>query len=242
MRTKSRAECRRRKALRRAQGNEQQTTAAVSSSGNAENDAPTPSGVSSQSTSAQNESHTPRVDAPVQAEVTHHDNPQRGMSHDDSDLQDLRPIVQNYNLLRILPVVEISSDPTLLIQNPREGGPQSDICARVPGMFNHWAARVSCYDSFYDLWDLIVMHSGEEEPEVHLYLAKFGASYTYNRDLVAQELVLDEPASIVAWTNDPSPDIDFSQVTIVKTTTVSTTPLLPYLRHILGRKGPKWLV
>ncbi|KAF5990279.1 hypothetical protein FBULB1_106 [Fusarium bulbicola] len=161
---------------------------------------------------------------------------------DDPDLQDFRPIVQNYNLLRILPTVEISSDPTLSIRNPREIGPQSDICARVPGWFNHWAARVSCYDSFDDLWDLIVMYSGIESPEVHFYLANFGASYTYSMGSVAQELVLDEPASIIAWTNDPDPDVDFSQVTMVRTTEVSTTPLLPYLQHVLGKKGSKWLV
>ncbi|KAF5537755.1 hypothetical protein FMEXI_9744 [Fusarium mexicanum] len=166
-------------------------------------------------------------------------------NHDDDDDPNLpyfRPIVQNYNLLRILPTVAISSDPTLLIQNPRADGPQSDICARVPGSFNHWAASVSCYDSFDDLWDLIVMHSGVDSPEVHFHLANFGASYTYSKGSVAQELVLDEPASIIAWTNDPDPDVDFSQLTMVGTTEVSTTPLLPYLQHVLGKKGSKWLV
>ncbi|KAF4501625.1 hypothetical protein FAGAP_2134 [Fusarium agapanthi] len=161
---------------------------------------------------------------------------------DDPNLQDFRPIVQTYNLLPILPAVEVSSDPTLLIRNPREIGPQSDFCARVPGWFNHWAARVSCYDSFDDLWDLIVIHSGVESPEVHFYLANFGASYTYSRGLVAKELTLDEAASIIAWKNDPGRDVDLSQVTIVRRIRFSTTPLLPWPQHVLGEKGSKWLV
>ncbi|KAF5556160.1 hypothetical protein FPHYL_8035 [Fusarium phyllophilum] len=171
-------------------------------SGNAEHDAPARPQVSSQNLNTQNEGQTPRADAPLQGEATRHDNPQRDTSQDDPDLQDLRPIVQNYNLLRVLPAVEISSDPTLLIRNPREIGPRSDICARVPGWFNTG------------------LHA----------------------DLVAQELILDEPASIIAWANDPGLDVDSSEVMIVRTTQFSTSPLLPYLQHVLGQKGSKWLV
>ncbi|KAG9500805.1 hypothetical protein J7337_006485 [Fusarium musae] len=121
-RNKSRAECRRRNALRRAQSNEQQNIA-VPGPVRAESDAPTRPEASSQSIGAQNESQTPRNDAPLQSEATQHGNPQRDTSQGDPGLQDFRPIVQNYNLLRILPVIEISSDPTLFIRNPRKDGP-----------------------------------------------------------------------------------------------------------------------
>ncbi|RBQ68876.1 hypothetical protein FVER53590_29046 [Fusarium verticillioides] len=121
-RNKSRAECRRRNALRRAHSDEQQNIA-VPGPVRAESDAPTRPEASSQSIVAQNESQTPRNDAPLQSEATQHGNPQRDTSQGDPDLQDFRPIVQNYNVLRILPVVEISSDPTLFIRNPRKDGP-----------------------------------------------------------------------------------------------------------------------
>ncbi|KAF4340177.1 hypothetical protein FBEOM_5874 [Fusarium beomiforme] len=68
-----------------------------------------------------------------------------------TDFHDCRPLVMTYNLLRVLPTVEIRGEPSLSIRNPRETGPQTDICARVPGFFNHWASRVSCYDSVDDL-------------------------------------------------------------------------------------------
>ncbi|KAF5632744.1 hypothetical protein F52700_6281 [Fusarium sp. NRRL 52700] len=193
---------------------------------------------------AQNQAQAPSPDGKPPSEASQGDDENHDDENQDHDpnLQDFRPIVLNYNLLRILPAVDISSDPTLSIRNPRETGPQNDICARVPGWFNHWAARVSCYDSFDDFRDLIVMHSGVESLEVHLYLSTFGASYTYNRDLVAQELILDEPSSIIAWTNDPDPGFDLSQATMFGSTSCSTTPLLPYIQHVLGEKGSKWLV
>ncbi|KAF5533442.1 hypothetical protein FMEXI_11824 [Fusarium mexicanum] len=55
-----------------------------------------------------------------------------------------------------------------------------------------------CYDSFDDLWSC----TQASAPAVHLYLAKFGASYMYSRGSVAQKQARDKPASIIAWTND----------------------------------------
>ncbi|KAG5753226.1 hypothetical protein H9Q70_004145 [Fusarium xylarioides] len=186
------------------------------------------------------QSHTPCNDAPLQSEATRHDNPQRDTSQDDAGASYWRPPVASYNLLRILQAVEISSEPKLLIRNPRKDGPQTDICARLPGPFNHWAARVSCYDSLYDLYDWILGNSGEEYPEIWMYVSTIPHGFVdfHQIDLLA----LVEPLSIIAFTNQGQGHPAASGLTKFAAGYISAFPLLPGLRDVLGPEGSKWLV
>ncbi|KAF5573022.1 hypothetical protein FPANT_12638 [Fusarium pseudoanthophilum] len=205
-RTTSRAECRRRKALRRAQGNEQRNIA-VSGPVKVENGASTLSEVPIQNISAQNASRAPRVDAPPRGEATRHDNAQRDTSQNETNEGSIprqRPLLAAFGLLRILPAVEIHTNKSLLIKNPRPDGPPTDICARIPGSENSWAARVSCYDSLHDLRDWILRNLGEEHPEIWMYVSTtphggFVDFYgTWNFPLV-------KPLSIVVISNPGHP-------------------------------------
>ncbi|KAF5238309.1 hypothetical protein FANTH_10341 [Fusarium anthophilum] len=177
-------------------------------------------------------------DAPLQGDATQHDNPQRDTSQDDPSASYWRPPVASYNLLRILPAVEISSDPKLLIRNPRAEGPQTDICAQVPGTFKHWAARVSCYDSLYDLYDWILGNSGEEHPEIWMYVSTVPHGFVdfYQMDLLS----LVEPLSIIAIATRGHPQ--GSGLTEAESGSVPAFPLLPGLRELLGPEGSEWLV
>ncbi|KAF4453156.1 hypothetical protein F53441_4153 [Fusarium austroafricanum] len=162
-------------------------------------------------------------------------------SQDDAaEVFNIRPPVPTYNLLRILPTVEILTDPEVLVRNPRSDGPQVDICTRVPGMFNHWAARLSCYDSVYDFWDLIMSNACFNDRMVHFYIGGFGASFTDNVDQLSQVLVPGELMSIIAWTNK-KPPVDF-KVAKVTVTHLDTHPPLPFLREFLGKEGSKMLI
>ncbi|KAF4424869.1 hypothetical protein FACUT_10175 [Fusarium acutatum] len=203
-------------------------------SGNAEHNAPKRPEMYSQNINAQNESQTPRNDAPLQGEATRHDNPQRDTSHNDANKEDTpsqRPPLATFNLLLILPRVKICADTTLLIRNPRADGPQTDICARIPGSENNWAARVSCYDGLCDLYDWIRGNSGEEHPEIWMYVSSNPPTFINIKVILA--VSLSEPVSIVAFTN-PLP----SGRTLVS---LASHPLFG-LRAILGEEGSKWLV
>ncbi|KAF5581040.1 hypothetical protein FPCIR_10429 [Fusarium pseudocircinatum] len=241
MRTKSRAECRRRKALRRAQGNEQQSIA-VPRPIKVESDASTPSGVSDQSVDAQNESHTHRGDAPLGGEATRHASPQRDTSQNDANEEDIpsqRPHLAAFSLLRILPAVEIHTNKPLLIKNPRADGPQTDICARIPGSENNWAARVSCYDSLYDFRDWILRNAVEEHPEIWMYVSTsphggfvdFYGPYDFSLVKPLSIVIISNPGRYLPW-NWIKPPSGYT----------SACPLMPGLRGVLGHEGSKWLV
>ncbi|KAG5796705.1 hypothetical protein H9Q69_004280 [Fusarium xylarioides] len=241
MRTKSRAESRRRKYLRRTQGNEQQN-ATVSSPIKTENDAPMPSEAPNRSINAQNASHAPRADAPLRGEATQHGNPQRNTSQNDANEEDTpsqRPLLATFSLLRILPVVEIHASKPLLVRNPRADGPQTDICARIPGSLNHWAARVSCYDSLYDLRDWVLRNSGEEHPEIWMYVTTsphggfvdFYGTYDFSMVEPFSIVVISSPGHLLPW-NWIKPPSGYT----------SACPLMPGLRGVLGPEGSKWLV
>ncbi|KAG7434921.1 hypothetical protein Forpi1262_v003863 [Fusarium oxysporum f. sp. raphani] len=126
---------------------------------------------SEQKIDAQNETHAPSKDE-VYDINPEYDDPKRNTGQNDANEEDTpnfeghRPPPATFNLLRILPKVEIYARSTLFIRNPQESGPQTDICARIPGNDNNWAARVSCYDSLFDLYDWVRGNSSEESPEV----------------------------------------------------------------------------
>ncbi|KAF5615346.1 uncharacterized protein FTJAE_13389 [Fusarium tjaetaba] len=235
-RTKSRAERRRRKALRRAQGNELQNIA-VPGPAKAENDAPTLSKVPSQNIGAQNASRAPQADAPVQAEATRYVTPQGDTSQDDAGASYWRPRVPSYNLLRILPAVEISTDPKLLIRNPRKDGPQIDICARIPGTLNNWAAHVSCYDSLHDLYDWILGKLGEEHPEMLMYVSDIRTGFVNFHQMPLLSLI--EPLSFIIISN-PGGYLPWNWMEPPSEYT-SSCPAVPRLHGVLGPEGSKWL-
>jgi hypothetical protein len=199
---------------------------------------------SEQSIDAQNETHAPSNDKASQDGTPQRNNPQSdtrqdNASHADaSNFKDWRPPVASYSLLRILPTVEIHANSTLLIRNPRENGPQTDICARIPGYLNHWAARISCNDSLYDFHDWVVGNSGEESPEVWMYVSTNPDTFININDI--HLLSLYESVSIVALTNPGHPLP--SGWTKVTSGWLSVCPLLPGLRDVLGPEGAKWLV
>ena len=146
-----------------------------------------------------------------------------------------RPPLATFNLLRILPKVEIYARSTLFIRNPRESGPQTDICARIPGNDNNWAARVSCYDSLSDLYNWVRGNSSEESPEIWMYVSNIPHTFINIKDILT--VSLNEPVSIVAFANPVNPlPPGWALVSL------SPRPLLPGLRESLGEDGAEWLV
>ncbi|KAF5686704.1 hypothetical protein FDENT_5708 [Fusarium denticulatum] len=229
------------KALRRAQSNEQQNIA-VPRPVKAENDASTPSEASNQSSEAQNESQTPRGDAPLGGEATRHVSPQRDTGQDDANEEDIpsqRPHLAAFSLLRILPAVEIHTKNPLLIENPRADGPQTDICARIPGSENNWAARVSCHDSLYDFRDWVLRNAVAEHPEIWMYVSTsphggfidFYGTYDFSLVEPLSIVIISNPGRCLPW-NWIKPPSGF----------ISPCPLMPGLRGVLGNEGSKWLV
>ncbi|KAF4956350.1 hypothetical protein FGADI_3927 [Fusarium gaditjirri] len=104
-------------------------------------------------------------------------------------------LVQTYGLLRILPKVEISTKSDLLVLNPDENGPQTDICARVPGRPGCWVARTSCHRSHNELWDLMANDSGHGLDSISRYFIT-GTSKTYEFDEKARQLVPSREVSV----------------------------------------------
>ncbi|EXM34271.1 hypothetical protein V3481_002432 [Fusarium oxysporum f. sp. vasinfectum] len=146
-----------------------------------------------------------------------------------------RPPLATFNLLRILPKVEIYARSTLFIRNPRESGPQTDICARIPGNDNNWAARVSCYDSLSDLYNWVRGNSSEESPEIWMYVSNIPHTFINIKDILT--VSLNEPVSIVAFANPVNPlPPGWALVSL------SPRPLLPGLRESLGEDGAEWLL
>lgn len=124
---------------------------------------------------------------------------------------------------------------TLFIRNPRESGPQTDICARIPGNDNTWAALVSCYDSLFDLYDWVRGNSSEESPEIWMYVSNIPHTFINIKDILT--VSLNEPVSIVAFANPVNPlPSGWALVSL------SPRPLLPGLREILGEDGAEWLL
>jgi hypothetical protein len=108
------------------------------------------------------------------------DSPQAPASHDDQDLDVvLRPQFRLFGQLRVLPSAAISLAPHFVVGNPRESGPRTDICARVPGRFNTWVARISCNDTLSDFWDLVVSNSGLKSPSVYVVWEHSERTYTF---------------------------------------------------------------
>ncbi|KAF4987417.1 hypothetical protein FGRMN_10378 [Fusarium graminum] len=116
-----------------------------------------------------------------------------------------RPRPHLFGQLRILPSAEISLSPGLVIQNPRAKGPQTDICARVPGQFNTWVARTSCDDTRMDLWDLVVANSGLSSPQVAIFMGNSEQGYTTRSTGVGGEMFLqpvkNQSIDSIYWTN-----------------------------------------
>ncbi|SCO82465.1 uncharacterized protein FRV6_06678 [Fusarium oxysporum] len=122
---------------------------------------------------------------------------------------------------------------TLFIRNPRESGPQTDICARIPGNYNNWAARVSFYDSLFDLYDWVRGNSSEESPEIWMYVSNIPHTFIDIKNILT--VSLNELVSIVAFANSVNPLL--SGWTLVS---LSPRPLLPGLREISGEDGAEW--
>ncbi|KAJ4070888.1 hypothetical protein NW756_007022 [Fusarium oxysporum] len=168
-----------------------------------------------------------------------YDDPKRNTGQNDANEEDTpnfeghRPPLATFNLLRILPKVEIYARSTLFIRNPQESGPQTDICARIPGNDNNWAARVSCYDSLFDLYDWVRGNSSEESPEIWMYVSNIPHTFVNIKDILT--VSLNEPVSIVAFANSVNPLP--SGWTLVS---LSPRPLLPGLREISGEDGAEW--
>ncbi|WKT40454.1 hypothetical protein QSH57_005260 [Fusarium oxysporum f. sp. vasinfectum] len=193
---------------------------------------------SEQKIDAQNETHAPSKDE-VYDINPEYDDPKRNTGQNDANEEDTpnfeghRPPLATFNLLRILPKVEIYARSTLFIRNPQESGPQTDICARIPGNDNNWAARVSCYDSLFDLYDWVRGNSSEESPEIWMYVSNIPHTFVNIKDILT--VSLNEPVSIVAFANSVNPLP--SGWTLVS---LSPRPLLPGLREISGEDGAEW--
>ncbi|KAI7766226.1 hypothetical protein LZL87_001339 [Fusarium oxysporum] len=178
---------------------------------------------SEQKIDAQNEAHAPSKDE-VYDINPEYDDPKRNTGQNDANEEDTpnfegqRPPLATFNLLRILP-----------------NGPQTDICARIPGYDNNWAARVSCYDSLFDLYDWVRGNSSEESPEIWMYVSNIPHTFINIKDILT--VSLNEPVSIVAFVN-PSHPLPSSWTLV----SLSPRPLLPGLREILGEEGSEWLV
>ncbi|EWZ02680.1 hypothetical protein FOYG_01909 [Fusarium oxysporum NRRL 32931] len=189
---------------------------------------------------ARNENHAPSKDE-VYDINPEYDEPKRNTGQNDANEEDTpsfegqRPPLATFNLLRILPKVEIHAHSTLFIRNPRASGPQTDICARIPGNDNNWAARVSCYDSLFDLYDWVRGNSSEESPEIWMYVSNIPHTFINIKDILT--VSLDEPVSIVAFAN-PVNSLPSGWALV----SLSPRPLLPGLREILGEDGAEWLV
>ncbi|KAK2939606.1 hypothetical protein FoTM2_002825 [Fusarium oxysporum f. sp. vasinfectum] len=179
---------------------------------------------SEQKIDARNETHAPSKDEvyDINPETT-------------PNFEGQRPPLATFNLLRILPKVEIYARSTLFIRNPRESGPQTDICARIPGNDNNWAARVSCYDSLSDLYNWVRGNSSEESPEIWMYVSNIPHTFINIKDILT--VSLNEPVSIVAFANPVNPlPPGWALVSL------SPRPLLPGLRESLGEDGAEWLL
>ncbi|KAF6523366.1 hypothetical protein HZS61_011865 [Fusarium oxysporum f. sp. conglutinans] len=195
---------------------------------------------SEQKIDAQNETHAPSKDE-VYDINPEYDDPKRNTGQNDANEEDTpnfeghRPPPATFNLLRILPKVEIYARSTLFIRNPQESGPQTDICARIPGNDNNWAARVSCYDSLFDLYDWVRGNSSEESSEIWMYVSNIPHTFINIKDILT--VSLNEPVSIVAFANPVNPlPSGWALVSL------SPRPLLPGLRESLGEDGAEWLV
>ncbi|KAH7225097.1 hypothetical protein BKA60DRAFT_606178 [Fusarium oxysporum] len=151
---------------------------------------------SEQKIDEQNETHAPSKDE-VYDINPEYDDPKRNTGQNDANEEDTpnfeghRPPPATFNLLRILPKVEIYARSTLFIRNPQESGPQTDICARIPGNDNNWAARVSCYDSLFDLYDWVRGNSSEESHEIWMYVSNIPHTFINIKDIPT--VSLDEP-------------------------------------------------
>ncbi|TXC08334.1 hypothetical protein FocTR4_00002501 [Fusarium oxysporum f. sp. cubense] len=120
-------------------------------------------------------------------------------------------------------------------QQNATSGPQTDICARIPGNDNTWGARVSCYDSLFDLYDWVCGNSSEESPEILIYVSNIPHTFINIKDILT--VSLNEPVSIVAFANPVNPLPPGWALVLL-----SPRSFLPGLREILGEGGAEWLV
>ncbi|KAM0227537.1 hypothetical protein ACHAP5_012156 [Fusarium lateritium] len=152
-----------------------------------------------QDAGAQEQAGDARGDAP------NADPPQGPASDDDQQLPvPLRPQPHLFGQLRVLPSVAISLRPRFVVANPRETGPQTDICARVPGRFNTWVARLSCEDTFFDFGDLVTSHGGVAPTSIYSLWKYSEHTYTLHRYENMMVSTAGPDVNIVFWANESS--------------------------------------
>ncbi|KAM0184987.1 hypothetical protein ACHAPI_012327 [Fusarium lateritium] len=163
----------------------------------------------------------------------------------DADLElavPLRPQPHLFGQLRILLSAAISLGPRLAVSNPRKAGPQTDICARVPGRFNTWVARLSCKDTFDDLCELVSSNSLLKSALVSVVRVDSKPTYTAHQVTIAGEVTLTlEPtdrteSNVILWTKDPGTESDDSYKGAADIEGYGDIPA------ILGEEGMKMVV
>ncbi|KIL85286.1 hypothetical protein FAVG1_11241 [Fusarium avenaceum] len=150
--------------------------------------------------------HSERCDKSGRDSSPQADPPQASTSVDDDDDDDgnklpPRPQPELFGQLRILPSAAISLAPDFVVRNPRKTGSQTDICARVPGRFNTWVARVSCRDTLFDFQDLVLLNSGRKSPHFYGVWVHGDQIYTIRKDEQKMQLNNHADCNLIFWTN-----------------------------------------
>ncbi|CAJ0552195.1 Ff.00g061740.m01.CDS01 [Fusarium sp. VM40] len=159
---------------------------------------------STQEQAGNTRNNAPQADPPQASASVNDENDKGG----DDDLEKpVRPQPHSFGQLRILPSAALSLAPNFVVSNPRKTGPQTDICARVPGRLNTWVARISCQDTMSDFKDLMLSNSGLKSTAIDGVCERAETTYTIRRYEPEVVQVIDHvDRNLICWTDAPDTD------------------------------------